>query len=322
VVELVRRGERFLVSGHRAPDGDALGSALGLAAILRALGKRVDVYCPDPLPYSLAFLVREGDLLARLPDGARYDATFVTDTAAAQLLPVPFPSPEVRGTLVVLDHHAVHDDFGDLALRETDACATGEVVLRLMRDLGLSEVPKAAATPLYTAIVADTGGFRYASTTAPTLRLGAELLEAGADPWVVAYHLFEGWPRERMALLGEVLSSMRLELAGRMALIEIPRSTFDATGASADMVEGLVNYGRMVAGVEVAALLWEQAASNGGPARVRLSLRARGEVDVAEIARTLGGGGHRAAAGATVDGEIGEVSARVLEATRAVLARR
>ncbi len=302
VVELIRRGERFLLSGHRGPDADALGSALGLAAILRSLGKRADVYCPDRVPYSLEFLVGVPSLLSTVPDDARYDATFVTDAAAEQLLPVPFPSREVSGTLVVLDHHAAHGDFGDVVVREVDACATAEVVVRIMRDLGIARVPEEAATPLYAAIVADTGGFRYSSTRAATLRLGAELVEAGADPWQVAYNLFEGWPRERMDLLREVLRTLRIRARRRARRHRgAPR---DARGRRCHR-----GHGRGVGELRPATARRRSGSASlgasppsAGDARVRVSLRARGDVDVAAIASTLGGGGHRAAAGATVAG--------------------
>jgi bifunctional oligoribonuclease and PAP phosphatase NrnA len=316
VRDLVRHGARFLVTCHRRPDGDALGSALGLAAILRALGKHADVYVPEEIPFSLAFMPRVADVLAVIGRDARYDATFVTDTAAPSLLPQPFPDERVRGTLVVVDHHVSHDHFGDLALREVDACATGEVVLRFMRDLGLERIPPDAATPLYTAIVADTGGFRYATTKPHTLRLAAELLEAGAEPWNVAYHLFEGWAPERLALLREVLATMRVELEGALAILDVERATMAKVGATPDMVEGLVTYGRRLRGVEIAALLWE--IDEDGPA-VRISLRSRADADVSLMAEALGGGGHRAAAGATFRGGLVAARARVVEEAEKIL---
>ena len=308
-IELVRRGKRFLVTCHRRPDGDALGSALGLASILRAAGKEAFCWHPEPVPRSLRFLVTGDEPVRDLPAGT-FDAIFVTDTAAEQLLPSPFPAREVTGPLVVVDHHAAHDRFGDVVIREEDACATGEVVLRFMRELGVQEVPREAARPLYASIVADTGGFRYASTTPSTLRVAASLLEAGVDPWDVAWHLFEGWPEEKLLLLREVLGTLERTLDGELALLTVTREIVARTGADDEMVEGLVNYGRRIDGVEVAALLWELEPRDGGP-RTKVSFRGR-RADVSIVAVALGGGGHRAAAAAELGASLDTVRERVV----------
>lgn len=308
-IDLVRRGKRFLVTCHRRPDGDALGSALGLASILRAAGKEAVCWHPEPVPRSLRFLAG-AEPVQELPEG-KFDGIFVTDTAAEQLLPAPFPPPEITGPLIVLDHHAAHDQFGDVVVREEDACATGEVVLHFMRDIGVRDVPVEAARPLYASIVADTGGFRYASTTPTTLRLAATLLEAGVDPWEVAWNLFEGWPEEKLVLLREVLGTLERAHDGRLALLTVTRELIERTGADEEMVEGLVNYGRRIDGVEIAALLWELEPRNGAP-RTKVSLRGR-RSDVSVIAVALGGGGHRAAAAAELGDSLDAVRARVIE---------
>ncbi len=260
----------------------------------------------------MSFLVEGEELLRSAPADKRWDAAFVTDTAAPELLPEGFPGVEVRGPLVVLDHHAAHHDFGDHVIRDVRACATGEVVRDLLAELGVTPLTPDVALPLYTAVVADTGGFRYQSTEARTLRLGAELVEAGAVPWLVAQNLFEAWARERLDLLREVIGAMHFHAGGQLVTIPVSRALLESIGATDDMIDGLVNYGRAVRGVEVAALLWEQdpPAVDG---RVRLSLRASGAVDVARIAASFGGGGHRAAAGATIVGELDDAEARVVD---------
>jgi phosphoesterase RecJ-like protein len=310
-IELIRRGRRFLVACHRVPDADALGSALGLAAVLRAAGKDADVYCPDEPSESLRFLPGITGVLRTLDGQAPFDATFVMDLASSALLPEGFPARSTSGTVVVVDHHAAHDDFGDLAVRELDACATGEVVVRMMEDLGIDAVPADAATPIYAAVVADTGGFRYAGTRPDTLRLGARLLEAGVDPWQVAYHLFEGFAPERLALLREVLATLRMHADGRVAVLRVTREMLARTGGTDEMVEGMVNYARSVRGVEIAALLWEKLGA-AGALSTKVSLRSRGPVDVTRIATAFGGGGHRAAAGAQSDEGLDAVEARIV----------
>jgi phosphoesterase RecJ-like protein len=315
-VALIRGGQRFLVTCHVRPDADALGSALGLGAMLAALGKDVVVFSQDGVPPNLRFLEGAAEVRSTLAASDRFDATFVMDAAARVLVP---PLPSGAGTVVIVDHHAAHDDFGDVAVREIDACATGEVVLRIWRDLSSDPLPRAAAQPVYAAIVADTGGFRYPGTSSETLRIGATLLDAGVDPWVVASNLFERWSRERMALLGEVLRAMEVQLGGRLVIVCVDRDMFDRTGATDEMLEGMVNYGRMLDGVAVAALLWAPRESGGHAREIKVSLRSDGEADVAKLAVSLGGGGHRTAAGASLALSMEDARERVLAAVRALL---
>ena len=276
VAALVRQGQRFLVCCHKRPDADALGSALGFAAVLRAEGKEVVVFVPEPLPLSVRFLGTY-EIAESLPESERFDATFCMDTAARSLLPANIPPAEHRGPLVIIDHHAVHDDVGDIVLRDTATCSTGEVVMDFAEFIGRRPVPPEAATPLYSAIVADTGGFRYPPTSAKTLRLGAELLELGAEAWPIAYELFEGWPEARLKLLSAILDTLELKGDGKLALLRVTRAMLSELGATDDMVEGMVNYGRMLRGVEVAALLWEFPGDAGG-VDVKVSLRSSGKV--------------------------------------------
>ena len=314
VKALVEGGQRFLVTCHRRPDADALGSAIGFASILRALGKHARVFSVDPPPRMLSFLDLSTVEVGPAPSDEEWDACFVMDAAAAPLVPA-MPS-SLKGPVVMLDHHAAHDGFGDVVLREIDACATAVVVLRLMSDFGMDVPPPDAIAPLYAAIVADTGGFRYPQTTAETHRLAAELLDAGAEPWTTAYHLFEGWSPARMKLLGAVIGSMTMALDGKVAVLRVTRALLDEVGADDEMVEGMVGYGRMLEGVEISALLWEMA---GERRETKISLRASGGADVSKIALALGGGGHRAAAGAAVPEDLDATEQRVLALAQGVL---
>lgn len=315
VVSLVDSGKRFLVTCHRRPDADALGSALGFSRALRTIGKQTVVYVPETLMVTVAFLPEPGEVVHELDPADRFDATFCMDTAAAALLPAGLPTTDVGGPLVIVDHHASHDAVGDLVVRDTDACATGEIIVRFCDAFGIADLSRAIAEPLYAAIVADTGGFRYAMTKPCTLRVGARLLDAGVDPWEVAYHLFEGWEPERLRLLGAVLETLETHCDGRVAVLRVTRAMLDEVGATDDMVEGMVNYGRMLRGAEIAALLWEiDAHAADGSIRhdVKVSLRTRSSLDVSIIAAELGGGGHRSAAGAQVTSDLDSVAAIVL----------
>jgi len=298
VLDVVRKGERFLVACHRRPDADSLGSALALIRTLRALGKTVTLFMPESIPDSLQFLMEGETGVASLREDARFDATWVLDIAAKALLPPGFPASDVTGPVIILDHHHAHDDVGDIVVRDTNAAATGEVVMRLIEELGLKSLPQGSATPLYAAIVSDTGGFRYATTRPSTLRLGARLVEEGADPWQVAYQLFECWEPARLRLLSAIIATLETAFDGRVAIMRVTREMLEICDANDDMVEGMVNYARRVRGVEIGALLWEWPVRDAAGTHIetKISLRSRGNADVSVIAAALHGGGHRAAA--------------------------
>jgi bifunctional oligoribonuclease and PAP phosphatase NrnA len=306
VVRLVRAGRRFLVTGHANPDGDALGSMLATLHGLRTLGKEVVAYDHDPAPRRLAFLPGAESLVtdpARL--GGPFDATFVHDCGDAHLLGDRFPARAVTGPLVVVDHHSSGNDFGDLSLRDSSAAAVGVIVARLLRALEVPLSP-AIAECLWCSLASDTGWFRYASTDAETMRLATACVEAGAVPWDFARRSEESAPPERLALMARVFDT--LELVGSTALLTLARATLTATGTTTAEAEGLVGYARALDGIEVGVMLYEQ---EGG---VRVSLRSKGDVDVGAVAASLGGGGHRAAAGCFVPGTLAEVRLRVLAA--------
>ena len=313
VLDVARNGERFLVACHRRPDADSLGSALGLIKTLRAIGKEATLFMPEEIPDSLLFLMDSEQGIAEVPKGVRYDATWVMDIAAKALLPPGFPDADVTGPVVIIDHHHAHDDVGDIVYRDTDAAATGEVVVRLIEEFGLASLPEGSATPLYAAIVSDTGGFRYATTRPATLRLGARLVEEGADPWHVAYQLFERWEPARLRLLSAIIATLEMAFDGRVAILRVTREMLEICGADDDMVEGMVNYARRVEGVEIGALLWEWLVrdAEGTHIETKISLRSRGNADVSLIAGALNGGGHRAAAATQLNITIDEADERL-----------
>ena len=313
-VEIAQNGTRFLVACHRRPDADSLGSALGLIKALRALGKEATLFMPETIPDSLSFLMDGEEGIAEVPESERFDATWIMDIAAKALIPPGFPPPDVTGPLVVVDHHHAHDDIGDVVVRDTSAAATGEVVVRLIEAFGLDGIPDGAATPIYAAIVSDTGGFRYAITRPATLRLGARLLEEGVDPWHVAYQLFERWEPARLRLLSSIVSTFETAFGGKVAIMRVTREMLAICEADDDMVEGMVNYARRVEGAEVGALLWEWEVTDaeGSHLETKISLRSRGDFDVSKVAAALNGGGHRAAAATQLNIDIDEAEQRLL----------
>lgn len=313
-VDAILGARSILCSCHQRPDADALGSTLALARALKGLSKEVTVYIPDALNSSIAFLPKEGEVLRALPDDSSFDLLMMSDTAARSLLPAGLP----KGVpMLLLDHHAVHDLFGEITVRDVDVASTGELALELIDRLyeRAFDTPPALtleiAEPLYAAIVADTGGFRYAGTRPGTLRAGARLLEAGVDPSKIAELLFERWPLGRFRLLAVLIDRMEILYDGRVTLVEVTRALLDELGADDDMLDGLINYGRKLEGVQLTVLISEAEAGEGG-VELKIGLRSRGDIDSAALASAFGGGGHRYAAGARSPLPMSELRKRLL----------
>lgn len=290
---LISNAETILVSTHKNPDGDAIGCLLGMGHILTQLGKRPVVYCPDGVPKTLQFLPGCEDVTGALEKDAKFDITISLDVADKDLRPQGFPDEESRGTLVVIDHHRRHDPSGDLIIRY-EASAVGEMLFELAREL-LWPMDADIAECLYTSIVADTGSFRYSSTTATTHTVTAELLAAGARPWVVATHLFESFTLKRQRLLGEVLGTLEVSEDGRLASLYSTPEMLQKVGAIKEDLDGMINLGRSIETVEIAAMLRVESDDI-----VKVSFRSKGRIDVGHLAALFGGGGHRNASGCTL----------------------
>lgn len=305
IAQAVRNARTVLVTGHRNADGDSMGSLIALGLILRHLGKDYTLYGPDPVAYPFRGLPLWDTVRDTLPDTASYDLVIAVDTGDESLLGPDVPPKTRRGLLAVIDHHASARPFGDLCWREPAAAAAGVLVADLAEVL---EVPLDAelAAPLWCALYTDTGGFRYASTDAQVLRLAARLVETGLSPWALSVQIYEQNPLARVRLMGLVLSSLSLSASGQIACLTITEELLWVTGADHTMLDGIINYARGIAGVEVGVQILQQGD------RCRVGLRSKGRVDVGRLALRLGGGGHPNAAGCVLHGTPDEVQSRVL----------
>ncbi len=306
VADVIRSNDRFLVTTHENPDGDALGSMLGITLALRALGKDVSMFLAGsaPTPGEYRFLELDG-LVRELPADVAERVLLAVDCANEQRIG-PDPDPVERAKLVVdVDHHHDNSRFGDLNLIVDDASSTAEIVRDILRVLGVPLTP-AIAEALYVGLVTDTGRFQYTNTTPKALRLAAELVEAGADVHGVFRHVYETVQFAKLKLLARALERARLFEGGRLVVSYLLKDDFSAVGAEEPYSEGIIDSLRAVEHSEMVALIREPP-RNEGPAR-RVSLRSsHDEVDVSAIARKVGGGGHRQAAGFSSELTIGEI---------------
>jgi bifunctional oligoribonuclease and PAP phosphatase NrnA len=307
VVAALREHERFLVVTHENPDGDALGSLLATTLALRQVGKDVLMYLSGsvPLPREYAFMPLEG-LLRELPDDMEERVLVAVDCAKADRIG-PDPAVRDRAMLVLdIDHHHDNTRFGDVNLIVADASSTGEVLRDVFAALGVELTPD-IAEPLYIALVTDTGRFQYTNTTPKSLRLAAELVEAGADVHEVFQQVYESVEFAKLKLLARALERARVLEGGLIVVSYLLRNDFAEVGAAEPYSEGIIDYLRAVEGAELAALIREPPRDDA-PAR-RVSLRASiDELDVSAIARGFGGGGHRQAAGFQSEASIDEIT--------------
>jgi bifunctional oligoribonuclease and PAP phosphatase NrnA len=307
VVETLRAHDRFLVVTHENPDGDALGSLLATTLALRSLGKDAEMLLcgQGPVPREYAFMHLDG-LLRELPADAEERVLVAVDCAKADRIG-PDLSPVERTKLVVdIDHHHDNTRFGAVNLIVADASSTGEVLRDVFAELGVEITPE-LAEPLYIALVTDTGRFQYSNTTAKSLRLAAELVEAGADVHAVFQQVYESVEFAKLKLLARALDRARVLEGGRIVVSHLLRTDFGEVGAVEPYSEGIIDYLRAVEGSELAVLIREPPRDDG-PVR-RVSLRASAdELDVSAIARSFGGGGHRQAAGFSSEKSIDEIT--------------
>ncbi len=290
----LRDGERFLITSHVHPDGDAIGSSLAQARILESLGKTAVVWSHDPIPSLYQPLygsecIHTGDAP---PPG--YPEAF--DTAVVLECPTldRCGHAEAIAALPVvlnIDHHLGNDQYGYVHWIDTDAAAVSILVHRIAIALG-AEVDADTATLLYLALVTDTGGFRFANTTAGTFEAAADMVRAGARVEIVSRWLYEAQPEAAVRLIGESLATLERHHHGRVATAWLTRDMLTRAGAGDGDSEGLIDYPRSIAGVEAVALFRELSDDE-----FKVSLRSRGETNVESIARRFGGGGHPNAAG-------------------------
>ena len=307
VVEALRTHERFLVVTHENPDGDALGSMLGAALGLRALGKDVLMYLAGTTPFPAEYgFMPLGEVLREPPPDIGDRVLLALDCANERRIA---PEPVVLGdaALVVdVDHHHDNTRFGTANLVVADASSTAEIVADLLAALDAPLSPQIAEA-LYIGIVTDTGRFQYANTTPKALRLAADLVDAGANVHDIFRHVYETVQFAKLKLLARALEHARAFEGGRLVISYLLRSDFAEAGADEPFSEGIIDFLRASEGSVLVALIREPPPSPGGPMH-RVSLRSSSdEVDVSAIARKSGGGGHVQAAGFSSDLPLEEI---------------
>lgn len=313
IIEMINQYRTFLITSHVRLDGDALGSELALCYTLRGLGKEALIYNQDQTPDNYRFLPGSGDIVQNLPDPERYDVVFVLDCSDLERIGAPAMAIGGMPRIINIDHHVSNGGFCDVIYIDREASSTGELIYRLIRQMGVP-VTKDMANNLYAAIMTDTGGFCYRNTKDETLHAAGHLVKNGADPQWLSENIYDNGPLERIRLLTQALSTLTLDLDGKVASMVVSLASLAATGAQSEHIEGFVDISRTIKGVVVAILYLEL-----GEDHYKLSIRSKGQANVEQIARHFGGGGHTNAAACKISGSLTDVRRQVVDALSAVL---
>jgi len=305
---VLRSKQTFAILSHVRPDGDALGSQLGLGLSLSKLGKTVMVRNEDGLLEKYGFLPGGAYLETPWNEPQDFDVAIALDTATQSRLGTATSLVRNAKTWINIDHHPSNPRYGDLVYIDSTAPATGQILFELITSQGLP-MDAAIAENLFVAISTDTGSFQYPNTTSRTFEIGAALLRCGVNVGRISQLLYESYPRRRAELLRELLGTMRFEGRGKVAAFSLSLQTAAKLGAKPEDNEGLIDHIRAIQGV-VVAVFFEELPEG----KVRVSMRSKSNAaDVCAICEKFGGGGHKLAAGARVRGTLAEVEAKVLK---------
>ena len=314
--QVLRENQRFAILSHVRPDGDALGSQLAVGLSLKKLGKDVSIWNEDGMLEKYSFLPH-ASLLTKPPAEPRdVDVMVALDTAIQNRLGTTLSAVQSSKLCINIDHHPSNPGYGDIVYIDPKAPATGQILFELLKSQKLPIDP-AIAENLYVAIATDTGSFQYPNTTARTFEIAAELVRVGVDVGRVSQLTYESYPRRRIELLRDLLSTMRFDAKDRIASFSLSLAMANKIGVLPEDNEGLIDHLRAIRGVIVAVFFEEL--SDG---KVRVSMRSKTDkVNVCAICEKFGGGGHVLAAGARVRGSLAEVEKRILEEACEVVGR-
>jgi phosphoesterase RecJ-like protein len=319
ILNLIKDNHRFLITSHRDPDGDSIGSQLALAYLLENLQKTCRIINQGELPQKYAFLDHRGKIesFEQSENSGEIDwdadIVFVLDCTSKNRIGELADAIPQRILIVNIDHHPDNEQFGTLNYVDTDASAVGEMIFSLIKSSGVSMNPE-VATQLYAAILTDTGRFKFGNTSSSCLQTCAALLDEGADPRCITNQIYFNHSLAFLKLLGSILSHLEISEDNRICTMTLRWKTLVDLGVDPNELEGLVNYSLFLKGVEIGLLFTEKE-----DGKTKVNLRSQNEFDVASVARYLGGGGHRNAAGCTVSYPLGRTKKMVMEQIRKIL---
>lgn len=298
IADIIKRHQTFVITSHVNPDGDSLGCELALAHFLRKIGKSATILNHNETPKFYEFLDKRNELLKFIPEAhigiiLNTEVIFVVDTNQSdRLRSVEKYVLQSKAIKVIIDHHLEAGDFADYYLIDEQATSTAEILYKLLLSMDNDIIDYDIAHPLYTAIMTDTGSFRFPRTDIETHQIIADLLQYDVDPTAVYSHVYESWSLGRMRLLGEALNSLKTEYDGKLAFMVCTQKMFENTETTEVETDNFTTYPMSIEGVKVGLLFNEL--DDG----IKISFRSKGNISINELAKEFGGGGHKNAAGA------------------------
>ncbi len=313
ITKIFEKEKSFIIFNHIDPDGDSIGSQLALMQLLRKRRKKVIIYSSQKIPQEFHFLPFFDHLQHKFPDKMDFDVAIAIDAPCMDRISTGSPiSLRRTKNLVNIDHHISNDHYGTINWVDPAASSVGEMLFHLLSQWGIKLTRKIAVC-LYTSILTDTGGFRFANTTPESLRIASDLLKTGINPADIAKKVYGNYPFSRYKLLSKALNSIRTHYSGKVASIWVTRNMLEQTGATLNDADGFVNFPRAIRNVDVAVIFKEIGMNND----IQIGLRSnKRKIDVNRIAQKFDGGGHATAAGCTLSGTRNSVEKKVLQAVR------
>lgn len=309
IIQQLKSSQRILLASHANPDGDAIGALLAMGIALEKRGCDVVIYNESTIPAVYRFLPSVDKIQKQLLNLERFDTAVILDCGALGRIGSVADSVATIPVIVNIDHHITNTRFGNYQLVDVDACATSEIVYRLIQAMGL-EMDIAVATAIYTGILTDTGSFRFSNTNQAAFSICKAMVAMGVSPSTVAQHVYGTYSLGRIKLLNLALDSIEISANGRLSIMTVTREMLADTGTQPEDADGLINYARRIQDVRMAALIHELESGDSvpeGAKRFHVSLRSDGSVDVSRIAMNFGGGGHASAAGFSIESSVVEL---------------
>ncbi len=313
IIRHLKKSSHILVATHTNPDGDAIGSLIAMGLSMDALNKKTTLYSESPIPAVYRFLPGVHRVVHHI-SSADYDLAVILDCGNLQRIGTAVSTVNQIPVIANIDHHITNTGFGHIQLIDTSACATAEIIYKLIKEMDVP-INRAIATSIYTGILADTGSFRFSNTNKAAFAISREMVELGVDPYDIAQHVYGTYSLNRIKLLNLALDSIEISKNGKLSIMTLTKDMFDKTHTQPEDVDGFINYARRIEDVKVAALIQENRNGIGNlqnSNRFHVSLRSDGTIDVAVIASSFGGGGHSTASGFNIDSTLSEIKSKIL----------
>jgi len=309
IIHHLKNSNNLFLATHTNPDGDAIGSLIAMGLSLEALNKRTTLYNESPIPAVYRFLPFADRIVQYVDKANIYDTAIILDCSDLERIGKAVSMVNKIPIIINIDHHITNTCYGDFQLIKSSACATTEIVYKLMKDMAVP-INKAIAASIYTGILTDTGSFRFSNTNRAAFEICEEMVELGVDPYSIAQHVYGTYSLGRIKLLNMALDSIEISYNGRLSMMTLTRDMFYETDTRTEDADGLINYAKSIEDVKVAVLIQELQNKNK---LFHVSLRSNGTINVAEIASSFGGGGHFNAAGFSIESTLSDLKSQIFK---------